>query len=60
MVRSIYQQPSAQEVHIQNGKVVEQLAERFPRGGGDAGRSRSGHTGVHALPDGALEEDLVE
>ena len=31
MVRSIYQQPSAQEVHIQHGKVVEQLAERFPQ-----------------------------
>ena len=30
MVRSIYQQPSAQEVHIQHGKVVEQLAGRFP------------------------------
>ena len=30
MVRSIYQQPSAQEVHIQHEKVVEQLAERFP------------------------------
>ena len=31
MVRSIYQQPSAQEVHIQHGKVVEQMAERFPQ-----------------------------
>ena len=31
MVRSIYQQPSAQEVHIQHDKVVEQLAERFPQ-----------------------------
>ncbi len=31
MVRSIYQQPSAQEVHIQHEKVVEQLAERFPQ-----------------------------
>ena len=30
MVRSIYQQPCAQEVHIQHEKVVEQLAERFP------------------------------
>ena len=30
MVRSIYQQPSAQKVHIQHEKVVEQLAERFP------------------------------
>ena len=31
MVRTIYQQPSAQEVHIQHEKVVEQLAERFPQ-----------------------------
>ena len=31
MVRTIYQQPSAKEVHIQHGKVVEQLAERFPQ-----------------------------
>ena len=31
MVRSIYQQPSADEVHIQHGKVVEQLAQRFPQ-----------------------------
>ena len=31
MVCRIYQQPSAQEVHIQHEKVVEQLAERFPQ-----------------------------
>ena len=31
MVRTIYQQPSAAEVHIQHGKVVEQLSERFPQ-----------------------------
>ncbi|MYC07247.1 MAG: hypothetical protein F4X57_08760 [Chloroflexi bacterium] len=31
MVRSIYRQPSAQEVHIRHEKVVEQLAERFPQ-----------------------------
>ena len=30
MVRSIYQQPSSEEVHIQHKKVVEQLQERFP------------------------------
>ena len=30
MVRTIYQQPSPQEVHSQFEKVVEQLAERFP------------------------------
>ena len=30
MVRSIYQQPSAEEVHAQLEKVVEQFSERFP------------------------------
>jgi transposase-like protein len=30
MVRSIYQQPSAAEVRAQHGRVVAQLAERFP------------------------------
>ena len=30
MVRTIYQQPSAEEVHVQLEKVVEQLSERFP------------------------------
>ena len=29
MVRSIYQQPSAEEVHSQHERVVEQLQERF-------------------------------
>ena len=31
MARSIYQQPSAAEVHSQHEKVVEQLQERFPQ-----------------------------
>ena len=31
MVRSIYQQPSAEEVHSQHERVVAQLAERFPQ-----------------------------
>ena len=31
MVRTIYQQPSPQEVHSQLERVVEQLAERFPQ-----------------------------
>ena len=30
MVRTIYQQPSAEEVHMQLGRVVDQLSERFP------------------------------
>jgi transposase-like protein len=30
MVRTIYQQPSAEEVHAQHGRVVAQLSERFP------------------------------
>ena len=29
MVRTIYQQPSAEEVHMQLGRVVDQLSERF-------------------------------
>ncbi len=31
MVRTIYQQPSAKEVHAQHRRVVEQLEERFPQ-----------------------------
>ena len=31
MVRSIYQQPSAEEVHSQHERVAAQLAERFPQ-----------------------------
>ena len=31
MVRSIYQQPSAEETHSQHERVVEQLRERFPQ-----------------------------
>ena len=31
MVRTIYQQPSAEEVHSQHERVVEQLQERFPQ-----------------------------
>lgn len=30
LVRSIYQQPSSEEVHAQHGRVVAQLKERFP------------------------------
>ena len=31
MVRTIYQQPSAEEVHSQIERVVDQLSERFPQ-----------------------------
>jgi len=37
MVRTIYQQPSPQEVHAQHRRVVEQLEERFPEGCGAPG-----------------------
>ena len=30
MVRTIYQQPSAEEVHMQLERVVDQLSDRFP------------------------------
>jgi len=31
MVRSIFEQPDAEQVHAQHERVVEQLAERFPK-----------------------------
>ena len=30
MIRTIYQQPSPEEVHAQHQRVVAQLEERFP------------------------------
>ena len=41
MVRSIYQQPSSEEVHIQHEKVVEQLQERFPQAASMLDEARS-------------------
>ena len=41
MVRTIYQQPSAEEVHTQLDRVVDQLNDRFPEACLDAGRSRT-------------------
>ena len=31
MVRTIYQQPSAEEVHAQLHRVIDQLEDRFPQ-----------------------------
>ena len=51
MVRTIYQQPSAEEVHSQLERVADQLSERFPQ----ASSMRSRRTGVHRLPRRSLE-----
>ena len=56
MVRSIYQQPSSEEVHIQHENAATRT---LPAGSLDVTKPGR-HTCVHELPDGALEEDLVD
>ena len=38
MVRTIYQQPSPDEVHAQLDRVTDQLGDRFPQVASTAGR----------------------
>ena len=47
MVRTIYQQPSAEEVHSQLDRVIDQLNDRFPEACLDAGRRRIRRSCVH-------------
>ena len=60
MVRTIYQQPSPQEVHSQFEKVVEQLAERFPQASSMLAEDGSRRAGVHGLPRRSLEAGVVK
>ena len=61
MVRTIYQQPSAEEVHMQLKRVVDQLSDRFPDASSMLARrgGRSRHPGVHSLPRSSLEAGVV-
>ena len=52
MVRTIYQQPSAEEVHVQLEKVVEQLSERFPDVSSMLAEAGDVRPVVHLLPTG--------
>ena len=56
VVRNIYQQPSARRYTSSTGRWSSSLPSASLR----LRRCRSGHTGVHALPDGTLESDVVE
>ena len=60
MVRTIYQQPSPEEVHAQHVRMVGMLDERFPQAAETAGRRGPGYPGLHRLPFGPLEAGLVE
>ena len=60
MVRTIYQQPSPDEVHAQLDRVTSQLHDRFPRGRLSTGRSGTRRPGPLQLPTRPLEEALVQ
>ena len=60
MVRTIYKQPSPQEVHAQHARMVGMLDERFPQAAellADLGPDNLAFT---AFPRGPLEAGLVE
>ena len=50
MVRTIYQQPSPEEVHAQHARMVGMLDERFPRAAG-LPTSEAAPTGTTRLRD---------
>ena len=60
MVRTIYQQPSPDEVHAQLDRVTDQLQDRFPQVGLSTGRGWTRYPGLLQLPTRPLEEDLVQ
>ena len=60
MVRTIYQQPSPDEVHAQLDRVTDQLQNRFPQVALSTGRGRTRRPGLLQLPTRPLEEDLVQ
>ena len=60
MVRTIYQQPSAEEVHSQLERVVDQLSERFPQASSMLDEAGGRRAGVHRLPRDSLEAGVVQ
>ena len=60
MVRTIYQQPSPDEVHAQLDRVTDQTPRSVPRGRLSTGRGRTRRPGLLQLPTRPLEEDLVQ
>ena len=60
MVRTIYQQPSPDEVHAQLDRVTDQTPEPVPSGRLSTGLGRTRRPGLLQLPTRPLEEDLEE
>ena len=60
MVRTIYQQPSPDEVHAQLDRVTDQLQNRFPQVASLLDEARTRRPGLLQLPTRPLEEDLVQ
>ena len=60
MVRTIYQQPSPQEVHSQLEKVVEQLAERFPQASPMLAEDGADVLAFTCFPRRSLEAGVVQ
>ena len=60
MVRTIYQQPSPDEVHAQLDRVTDQLQGPVPSGRLSTGRGRPRRPGLFQLPCRPLGEDLVQ
>ena len=60
MVRTIYQQPSPDEVHAQLDRVTDQLQNRFPQVASLLDEGRTRRPGLLQLPTRPLEEDLVQ
>ena len=60
MIRTIYQQPSPEEVHAQHQRVVAQLEERFPEVAGRLEEAGPDILAFTAFPRGPLEAGVVE
>ena len=60
MVRTIYQQPSPDEVHAQLDRVTDQLGDRFPQVASLLDEAGPDILALLQLPCRPLEEDLVQ
>ena len=60
MVRSIYQQPSPDEVHAQLDRVTDQLQNRFPQVASLLDEAGPDVLALLQLPTRPLEENLVQ
>ena len=60
MVRTIYQQPSPQEVHAQLERVIAQLQDPFPQVASRLDEAGPDVLAFSSFPTRPLEEDLVQ